>query len=145
LPARTPRRSFATPFIVTIAACSSSGNDPAPPPRPAIVADARRPIDATLSKPAPMDACDPTRPPNITGDAWSLVDTGTHCEATKTVCAGVPCPSPQIKKNMPERTWCGTEDKPLLVTPFNPGKCIEVVLPCQAGTYNPPPPFPCVE
>ncbi len=139
--ARTPRRSFATPFIVTIAACSSSANDPAPPPRPAIVADARRPIDAAPRK--PVDADESPAGPNY--DVWSLVDNGTQCEATKTWCAGLRCPGPLIKKDMPQRAPCGTADKPLLVTPFDPHKCIEVRLPSWPSNYNPPSPFPCVE
>jgi hypothetical protein len=144
--ARTPRRTFATPLVITLAACSSPQtttpphhNPPAPQPEPG-------------NNPPPTT--DPATPAQTTEMRWHVTRMGANCAAHVDVnCpkpeAGKPThtcnPPPPIKYTCPE----GLADKSSLeiVRYAGAAECVVVPEPVKCppnAACNPPRPRPVI-
>jgi hypothetical protein len=120
--ARTPRRNFARPFVVTLAAAPACYTAPAPPPpqpppaAPAAEAQPAPPPTIVANPPPPESRTPPPeptppiprRPPNVNpppphdvgpadGTKWTVFKTKDGCEAT----FHVECPHGEPGKPMP--------------------------------------------
>jgi len=167
--ARTPRRSFATPFVVTLAAAPACYVQTTPPPsqpqpqptdpqqphtnppqdptRPPIVVNPPRPQNPDTQPQTPPPQPPPQTPtqttPTQTSVAkWTIFKTSDGCQAAvKTECPkGVMCnPPPPIKYACPDNT-----SLPLTIVSSDGGQtCAVEVLPvkCPEGAIcNPPRP-----
>lgn len=162
--ARTPRRTFATPFVVTLAAAPACYVQSAPQPQPQPVAQQQaQPADShpvvisnpPRPQPAPSDPqpAPSEPPPNLSvihnppkpqpSSSWHVFKTKDGCEAIVNVqCpAGAACnPPPPSKYDCPPGIAMG---KPLtVVTDGNDGCMIEPAPPsCPPNVMcNPPRP-----
>ena len=122
--ARTPRRSFASPFVITLAvvpACYTTSNEPPPSPRqepprvtdpsgpdpspaPTVVANPPRPEPAPAQESRPGVIVNPPRPqpPSPAERAWTLSKGASGCEALAVVDCPKPAPGgPMISCNPP--------------------------------------------
>jgi hypothetical protein len=163
--ARTPRRSFATPFVVTLAAApacyvqSSPGpTQPAPqqpPPTQTTQAqpDQQPPPTVMVNPPRPTpDTAAPAQPTQpattqTSGDKWTIFQTPNGCQAAvKTECPkGVMCnPPPPIAYACPANTTL-----PLTLVSYDGGQTCSAevqAVKCPEGAIcNPPRPrsYPC--
>jgi hypothetical protein len=166
--ARTPRRSFATPFVVTLAAApacyvqSSPGpTQPAPqqpPPTQTTTTqappDQQPPPTVMVNPPRPTQPAQPAQPTQPTAptqqsspEKWTVFQAGNGCQAAvKTECPkGVMCnPPPPIAYACPTNTTL-----PLTLVTYDGGQtCSAEVQPvkCPEGAVcNPPRPrqYPC--
>ena len=134
--ARTPRRSFAAPFVVTLAAVPACYvQSSAPPPQPQPVA---QPAD-----PHPVVVTNPPRPQPAASTSWHVYKTQDGCEAIVNVeCpAGASCNPPP-----PSKVECPTGiamDKPMTVVTQGDGTCIVAREPPACPPHamcNPPRP-----
>jgi hypothetical protein len=159
--ARTPRRSFATPFVVTLAAAPACYVQSAPPPAepvpqqqaaPAtVVANPPRPqpTPAVTNPPRPVEppaTTVVTNPPRPTGPAagttWHVFKTKDGCEAALDVSCpkGATCNPPPPQKYDCEGLSIG---KPITIVSEGEGICHVQPEPvhCPPGAMcNPPRP-----
>jgi hypothetical protein len=141
--ARTPRRSFATPFVVTLAAAPACYVQPASPPPAApatVVANPPRPQE----QPVEQVVANPPRPaPPAAGMTWHVVQTADGCEASvDTHCpTGMMCNPPP-----PQKYACPAGivmSRPITIVSEGQGICHVQPEPvsCPAGAVcNPPRP-----
>jgi hypothetical protein len=166
--ARTPRRSFATPFVVTLAAAPACYVQSAPPAEPApqqqqqnapgaVVANPPRPqpTPAVTNPPRPVDRPSPAdpqqttvvaNPPRPTGPAagttWHVFRTKDGCEAA----LDVSCPKGATCNPPPPQTYdCEglSINKPITIVSEGEGICHVQPEPvhCPPGAVcNPPRP-----
>jgi hypothetical protein len=163
--ARTPRRSFATPFVVTLAAAPACYVQSAPPaqpepaaqqqPQPAspgvVVANPPRPQSQPVDQTPPDQKPNPVvmNPPRPTvaaaGTSWHVFKTKDGCEAALDVeCPkGATCnPPPPQKYDCPDGIVIG---KPITIVAQGDGVCVVQHEPpaCPPGAMcNPPRPKP---
>jgi hypothetical protein len=116
MPAHTPRRSFASPFVVTLAAAPACWSNAAPPPTqepvtqpvpqtaqagsadptpPVIVANPPRPTAGSADSAPPIPTQNPP-PPQPTQTYWTVMKTDKGCSAA----IRVECPKPEPGKPM---------------------------------------------
>ncbi len=170
--ARTPRRTFATPFVITLAAIpacyvQSAPQQPQPQPQPVaqpqpqpsdshpvVVVNPPRPQPDPQPQPQPQP--DPQPNPSVIHNpprpqaptSWHVYKTASGCEAAVNVeCpTGATCnPPPPQKYDCPPGIVMG---KPLTVVAVNNSQCIVEQPPpsCPPGAVCNPPrpkPFPC--
>jgi hypothetical protein len=159
--ARTPRRSFATPFVITLAAVPACYVQPsAPPPQPqaepaqppdshpVVVTNPPRPQPEPATPP-PQDPPNPSvihnppRPQPAQPRSWHVYKTTTGCEAIVNVqCPeGIACnPPPPQKYDCPGGIMT---DKPLTVVTTADGSCVVEREPPKCPPHamcNPPRP-----
>src|SRR5438105_7552674 len=97
---RTPRKSFATPFVVTLAACSGSSAPPTvvtPPPMNPPPATAAGDPSAPAPEPASPVKGNPPAPkrePAAYEQRWYVQRSNSKCRATP----HVDCPKPEPGK-----------------------------------------------
>ncbi len=147
--ARTVRRNFASPFVLTLAACSSPPAEPphANPPPPTNVQPPADPPPGSTEPPHdnPPIAGDPAAQPSDSKPApteqrWTVMKSGDHCEAySDQACPpGGTCNPPA-----PQKIECpATATLPVKVRGFN-GVCTiaQAPGPCPPNVKcNPPPP-----
>ena len=107
--ARTPRRSFATPFVVTLAAapaaCYVQSGPPASSPPPVQATQPEQgPPPAVVSNPprptSPADTAQPAQPAQIAVTTWTIFKSADGCSAAvKTECPkGVMCNPPRPRQ-----------------------------------------------
>lgn len=168
--ARTPRRSFAAPFVVTLAAGSAcyvqsspprQGPPPQPPPTtsqptqpgpqpPPVIVNPPRPTQPTTTQtePPPPPSPTPTPPPVApTSQKWSVYKTkdGTCMAAVNVECRkGATCnPPPPFKYDCPPNM---SLEQPVTVALMPDGQSCQVEYPmpkCPQGVAcNPPRPTP---
>ena len=161
--ARTPRRTFATPFVVTLAAVPACYVQSAPQPQPqpvvqqqpqpqpdshpVIVSNPPRPQpeQPPPSDPPPHVIVNPPPPQPTTATSWHVFKTNDGCEAIVNVqCPkGAACnPPPPQKYDCPPGIVAG---KPLTVVTVNNGECVVEQAPtsCPPNVMcNPPRPHP---
>jgi len=162
--ARTPRRSFATPFVVTLAAAPACFVQSAPPPaqpqpqpqpQPAQPSDTHPVIVTNPPRPQPEPATPPpqehTNPsvimnpprPQPASTSWHVYKTKDGCEAIVNVeCpAGASCnPPPPQKYDCPSGI---AMNKPITVTSQPDGTCLVEREPPKCPPHamcNPPRP-----
>jgi len=169
MPARIVRRSFATPFVVTLAAACSSSPPPSHPP----IMNPPAPQDPTPTDPTPPanPPTDPQTPPTTGGippmnppapqpvqrGPWRVFKTKDGCQAV----VQVECPRPEPGKAVPtcnpppahKYEPCPegvTEKNSLTIVSWVADNCrLQVPMPsCPPKVHcNPPPPksVPCPE
>ncbi len=133
--ARTPRRTFATPFVVTLSACYTQPPPPQPPPQqppaaqqpadptPVVIANPPRPTDPppqppqigaapTTNPPPPQPSEPPPNPVDSSPITWTIYKqkTGDCYAAVKVDCPpkAMCNPPPPIKYACPENVSLDT-------------------------------------
>ena len=158
--ARMPRRTFATPFVVTLAAAPACYVQSAPQPQPQPVVEQSQPTDShpvvVSNPPRPQPDPQPAPsdpPPNLSvshnppmpqqSNSWHVFKTNDGCEAIVNVqCPkGAACnPPPPQKYDCPPGIVAG---KPLTVVTNGQGDCIIEPPACPPNVMcNPPRPHP---
>jgi hypothetical protein len=148
--ARTPRRSFAAPFVVTLAATApacymssspqgTTASQP-PPAQPAQPTPAPEPGGPPVVMNPPM----PQTPAPAAGTKWTVYRTKDSCKAAYIVdCpAGAMCnPPPPVDYECPQNV---SLDKPVTVASDGTGCFVQYEMPkCPPGVAcNPPRPQP---
>jgi hypothetical protein len=155
--ARTVRRNFASPFVLTLAACGSSqsaepphANPPGPtdvqpphgnPPAPTDVQPPANPPPPTTADPSQQHLAPPSdSKPAPTEQFWTVMKSGDHCEAY----SDQPCrPGGTCNPPAPQKIECpATATLPVKVRGYN-GVCTiaRAAEPCPPNAKcNPPPP-----
>lgn len=157
--ARTPRRSFATPFVVTLAAAPACYVQSAPPkaPQPAPTQTAQPdpapapgpgPVVVNPPRPQPTPTTEPASPPPVApmSQKWSVYRAKDGCMAAVQVTCppGTMCnPPPPFKYECPSNV---SLDKPVTVKSSPDGQSCYVEYPpvkCPPNVAcNPPRPTP---
>jgi hypothetical protein len=98
MPAHQPRRSFAAPFVITLAAGPSCAPQPLTANPPEVIGSV--PPTSTETPPVETPPADPSQPRR-----WSLTETGGTCHTQlATDCSAPPCaPAPTVAYACP--TW----------------------------------------
>jgi hypothetical protein len=140
--ARVPRRSFANPFVVTLAALPGCYTSAEPPPGGAAeVVTPTNPPAPTVARPPPAAAGE---------QRWTVYKVGDGCEAVMRVdcpkaAPGMPAPTcnppPPVKYDCPEGLAAGAPF--VVVRPAGRAECEKESRPpaCPPdASCNPPPP-----
>jgi hypothetical protein len=141
MPAHIPRRVFAAPFVITVAACATPDTT-LPPQEPVTLPPTADPVATSDPTVAPPND-PPTDPP--TGAAmWSINRNGNSCTAMmQTTCP----PDASCNPPPPSAYTCPPEVSRYPATvrrAAGSAECAVLVMPdmtCPRGAYcNPPPP-----